>query len=166
VDDVLDATYAFIFSLEPQLKQQTHLTDNKMQATHSLYERYSSMLLGYIVEVVKDRVTAEQCLVSVFNELPAHVHEVNSWVTLLLFAKKRLSNFTGTTQSGELNADGNNGMVISNRFVNSMTHEQQLIFCGVYYHHKAVGVLAKELDSTEENIRKVLKQAFAIIRKN
>ena len=43
---------------------------------HSLYDRYAGMLLGYILEVVKNREKAEDCLAAVFKELPYHLDEL------------------------------------------------------------------------------------------
>jgi hypothetical protein len=150
--------------LEPQrqilLKQSSY-------TLHDLYDRYAGKLLGYISEIVKDHRVAEQHLVNIFNNIPQHLSELNSaetntWCQLQRLAKKHLMG------SSVANNGGHTGVAIEpgrNKFLDRMTNEQQVVFCGVYYNHKTIMQLATELNKPEELIRKTLREAFAIIRK-
>lgn len=152
--------------MEPQrqilLKQSSY-------TLHDLYDRYAGMLLGYLSEVVKDQKQAEQHLVNIFNNIPEHLSELsstetNTWCQLQRLAKKHLTG-SSVADNGEYTG---NGMTIEpgrNKFLDRMTNEQQVIFCGVYYNHKTITQLAAELNKPEELIRKTLREAFAIIRK-
>jgi DNA-directed RNA polymerase specialized sigma24 family protein len=45
-----------------------------------------------------------------------------------------------------------------------MSPLQQQVFLGVYYQCKTTSHIAKELNKTEEEIRKTLKECFNIVR--
>ena len=137
------------------------------KATHELFERYGSMLLGYITDVVKDRATAEQYLIAVFREVVNKVEEItqadNKWVKLQRLAKNVLSSFNNTV----LPDDGvaiSGGNTITNSYLKLMNIDQQEVFCGVHYQQKSTAMLAKELNKTEQTIRQLLREALIIIR--
>ena len=157
------------------------MTDTQLQVSggevrkHSLYvqnmyNQYGAMLLGYILDVVKNRTVAEQYLVAVFKDLPYQVQEIarpqlNSFCYLQLIARKKLSSFFNSIddcatvekkQSGTINSN--------NKYIVLMSHEQQLVFCGVYWHGKTACILAAELGKTEDAIKKILKECFTTIR--
>lgn len=136
---------------------------------HDIYDKYAAMLLGYVSEVVKDRKLAEEHLVSIFNNVPKHLSELNNtqtntWCQLQRLAKKHLTGAPAANEHGK----AYNGTTIelgSNKFLGQMTNEQHTVFCGVYYNQKTIIQLADELNKPEEFIRKTLREAFAIIRK-
>jgi hypothetical protein len=45
-----------------------------------------------------------------------------------------------------------------------MTLEQLHVFCGLHYHGKNTITLAAELGKSEDDIRKILKESFTLIR--
>jgi hypothetical protein len=151
------------------VNQQIALT-NLPTATRALYDEYAGMLLGYIYEVVKDRNMAEQYLITVFNELPQHLHDVvkpgvSSYLRLQLIARKMLAGFFETIPA--CTPDNAKSLLPSkpNKFLDRMSEEQQLVFCSVHYSGKSISTLAAELDKPEEVIKKILQQAFAAIRR-
>jgi DNA-directed RNA polymerase specialized sigma24 family protein len=146
-------------------------TTSHPTATRAIYDEYAGMLLGYIYEVVKDKGMAEQYLISVFNELPQHLHDIvqpgfNTYHHLQLIARKMLSSFFETIPACAP-ADPDKKYLPSkpNRFLDKMSEEQQFIFCNVHYSGKSISTLAAELNKTEEAIKKILQQAFAAIRR-
>lgn len=62
----------------------------------SLYERYASMLMGYIFAIVKDKQVAESYLVKIFSNISAQFNEIDweqgsAWEHLRRFAKQELA---------------------------------------------------------------------------
>lgn len=123
------------------------------------------MLLGYLLEIVKDKEKAEEHLVKIFETLPQYQSEiagngVNTWCQLQRLARVHLA--------GTMYADNTSDVKLpdtANKFSALMSDEQRIIFCNIYYHGKTTAQLAQELGKTEELIRKALREAFAIIRK-
>lgn len=130
--------------------------ENKVVNVQSLYEQYAGMLLGYISGAVKDQKLAEEYMVQFLCEFAQELSKTgwegsNHWCKLQRFAKARLAD---------------THIAFSNRYDELLTEEQGQIFYAVYYHKKNVAIIAKELNKTEETIRKTLKEAFGIIRKS
>lgn len=135
-----------------------------------LYEKYSSMLLGYIFEIVKDRKLAEQHLISIYNYIPEHINEltgdgINTWCQLQLLTKKHLGLFDGQPTNNKIPGHDLSAYNLGNKFLNLMTHEQKEVFCNVYYRGKSIATLSKELNRSEDSIRASLKEAFVLIKK-
>ncbi|MBE9665911.1 hypothetical protein [Mucilaginibacter boryungensis] len=144
---------------------------NASSAIRAIYDEYAAMLLGYIFEVVKDKNIAEQYLVSVFNELPEHLNDitqpgVNIYHRLQLLARKLLTDFFETIPACNIVNDNLPDLPIRpNKFLDRMSKEELFIFCSVYYSGKRIGTLATELNKPQDEIKKILQQAFAVIRK-
>ncbi|MES2278980.1 MAG: sigma factor-like helix-turn-helix DNA-binding protein [Bacteroidota bacterium] len=142
---------------------------NSSSTTRAVYDEYAGLLLGYIYEVVKDQHTAEQYLVSVFNELPQHLHSIvqpgaNVYQRLQLIARKMLAGFFETIPACNP-GDKSHLPARPNKFLHRMSEEEQLIFCNIHYNGKSISTLALELNKPEEAIKKILQQAFAAIRR-
>lgn len=148
------------------------LTEVRAEDVRSLYDKYAGMMLGYITGVVKDERLAEEYLVELFSDLSNQFNEINwdgtnSWCELQRFAKNKLSTMTDKPTSIAPSVAG--GLVISSskdRYFEKMTDEQRQIFDAVYYQGKEIATLSKELNKTEDLIRKTLKETFAILRKS
>lgn len=128
------------------------------------------MLLGYIFEVVKNRGIAEQYLIAVFNDVPNQIEEfykpgVNAFCRLQSMARKKLAGYVETTNDNSApDAVQNNVFIVKNKFIQQMTPDQQLVFCGAHWHGKPISKIAAELQKTEDEIRRLLKECFTIIR--
>ncbi|PTQ94117.1 DNA-directed RNA polymerase specialized sigma24 family protein [Mucilaginibacter yixingensis] len=135
-----------------------------MYATRTIYEQYSAMLLGYIYEVVKDQQLAEHYLAEVFTRLPLELKnqqpDTNIYLHLQLMARKLLLERTDAHQNDEVYLPAT-----QNKFLAGMTTEQQTIFCRIYYQGQSTAQVAASLQMDEAHIRKILKEAFAAIRK-
>lgn len=134
-----------------------------------LYDRYGAMLLGYIVEIVKDGTVAEQFLIKIFCDLSKEFNDIDwseggMWIQLQRFAKGKLGAFIDTSTSSA--SSGGIEKYICNKHLERLDHEQRVIFCEIYYNRKKVAELAIELNKTKDSIRKILKEAFAIMRNN
>lgn len=150
---------------------QKAFIENKPESLESLYQRHGGMLLGYIFEVVKDRKLAEEYLVEMFCELSQQFDQMdwngtNSWCQLQRFAKRRLALLNANARYFEPPAVP--GLVHSscNKYLEQLSLEQKQVFCDVYYHGKMIPVISRELNKTEDSIRKTLKEAFAIMRRS
>ncbi|MEB0263089.1 MULTISPECIES: hypothetical protein [unclassified Mucilaginibacter] len=159
------------------MKQQLIHTEASLptikQSKHSLYTNYGAMLLGYIKEVVKEIAIAEQYLIEVFNDLQhKDIEEIlapgaNAFLRLQQLARKKLSSFISTVEDCADQVEITTKKAIqSNKFIEMMNQEQQLVFCGVHYHGKTTAKLATELNKPEDTIRQLLRESFTIIRKN
>jgi hypothetical protein len=124
------------------------------------------MLLGYIYEVEKNKSIAEQYLVEIFNELnftdiaAVTKQGVNTYCQLQQMARKKTVAFTLLKADDTLKST----VVVKNRITSLMTAEQQQVFCGVHYDGKTISKLSSELKKPEDEIKRVLKQSFIIIR--
>jgi DNA-directed RNA polymerase specialized sigma24 family protein len=145
--------------------------DGTAENVRSLYDRHAGMLLGYLIEIVRDRKLAEELLVKLFCDLSLHFNEINwngtnSWCQLQKFALTKLKEFNYGTK--QLNNSSNYGTVAPercNKFLDQLTDEQKVVFCNVYYHGKSTYAISIDLNKPEDVIRKTLKEAFAIMRK-
>lgn len=124
------------------------------------------MLLGYIYDVVKDKALAEQYLTDTFIAVAA-VPELfnnpndNVYCKLQLIARKKLTNYFESVGNCEVNE------VVKTRpnsFLNKMNARQQTVFCGVHYHGKNISTIAAEMNEEEDVVRRLLREAFVIIR--
>ncbi|PAW93239.1 hypothetical protein CKK33_06895 [Mucilaginibacter sp. MD40] len=151
------------------MKEQLTYTETSLpsikQAKQSLYTSYSGMLLGYIVEVVKDRTVAEKYLIDIFTGLQANdIQDIfnpdngSVYCRLQSYARKQLCQVHNTITDRAVQP--------ANRVTGLMNEEQQLVFCGLHYHGKSIAQLANELSKDEYTIRQILKQSFNIIRSN
>lgn len=130
------------------------------------------MLLGYLFEALKNKVVAEQYLVDIFNELQFSDIQaiskpgVNTFSQLQMMARKKLTSFSRAADECA-DADGKlkDLVIIGNKFIDLMSAEQQMVFCGVHYHGKTTTGLAAQLSKPEEEIKRILKESFIIIRK-
>jgi hypothetical protein len=142
------------------------LQDQKSANVRRLYDRYGGMLLGYLVETLKDRPLAEEYLVTIFSEI-ANQHTNTSdditWCQLHRLAKSKLA-LLNNNSNFNTNKPGALIPSTSNKFLDTMTDEQKHIFCSVYYHGKPITVLSQQLNKPEGTIKKALSEAFAIIR--
>jgi hypothetical protein len=136
----------------------------------SLYNQYAAMLLGYILEVVKNMTVAEQYLIAVFKDVPHELEGIsklggNEFCQLQLIARKKLTHFFVTVDECTTNDVKHIGIANSNnKYIGFMNNEQKLVFCGVYWHGKTISRLAAELEKTEDAIKKILKECFTTIR--
>jgi len=148
--------------------QATTNTQNKLIPPRELYDDYGAMLLGYIVGVVNDRHVAGQYLVEIFKDLSNGL-SVNQekgssvFVQLQLLARKKLEPFFETAKNCST-TDFVYDAQSKNRSIGLMTPDQQTVFCGMHYHGKSVNILALELNKSGDEIRKILKESFTIIR--
>lgn len=145
--------------------------ENKPESLESLYQRHGGMLLGYIFEVVQDRKLAEKYLVEMFCELSQQFDQMtwngtNSWCQLQRFAKARLAVLNADARFLKPKAVSGTVHSSCNKYLEQLTNEQRQVFCDVYYHGKMIPVISRELNKTEDSIRKTLKEAFAIMRKS
>src|SRR5206468_8579242 len=103
--------------------------------------------------------------------VPVYIEEYFSsersiWVQLQSLAKIKLTSFFESKQDCKIveqeirySPDSR----IGNRLA-QMTPLQRNVFCGLYYHNRSVAALAQELKQTEESIKRLIKEAFSIIK--
>lgn len=159
-----------IGTVELNVDKAYTLSQNDVLVTRALYYRYSSWLLGYLVEVLKDYKLAEDYLVEIFKEVPYRLNEFtqtdsNPWLRLQQLAKNKLVSYTRSKRMFDGQIDGQvSERIRFDRYVGTMTTEQQLVFCAVYYYQQPTAVLAHELKKSDEEVKKILREAFTIIR--
>lgn len=145
---------------------QPNTTTNTYHATYTLYQRYGSLLLGYITEVLNDKTLAEQCLIETFKQVQGKIGEYTqaegSWIRLQRLAKNVIGAYHKSLNNGHNHLNGQT--TASNRYTGLMTPEQQLVFCGMHYQQKDIAMLAAELDQTQHQVKQLLREALIIIR--
>jgi len=128
--------------------------------------------LGYIFEVVRDHQLAESYLVQLFCELSQQFNEnewqgTGNWCRLQRFAREKLIDFTREIKSAKIHSQ--TGLVWYNsdsKYLGQLTDEQRKVFYDIYYRGRTIAAISAELNKTEDLIRKTLKEAFTIMRKN
>lgn len=150
-------------------KQVKALPQTKPASINTLYDNYAAMLLGYINEVVNDKVVAEEYLLKTFTTIAQNFNcinwsESNNWVQLLGFARAELIPFHDAIKSCEVPAVVSMNSTVY-KYLDKMTEEQKHVFCSVYYNKKTIAELSKEINKAEELIKTLLKEAFCIIRR-
>ncbi|MDT3404865.1 RNA polymerase sigma factor [Mucilaginibacter terrae] len=148
------------------IEQTRNLSNNEVLITRALYYRYSSWLLGYLIELVKDKDIAEQYLVDIFKEVPKHLEDFDGPDTLRW---KNLRKLAQSKLRGVRVRNTNKDIMSSERikfdgFVSNLTIEQQIVFCGVYYYQKSTSTLAQELNIADTDVKRLLKEAFTMIK--
>lgn len=153
-----------------QTNEQYIPVRSNVSFARELYDRYGSMLLGYITDVVKDRQIAENYLVDIFSELPAHIDEYSSnehkdWLYLQSFAKSKLASIAASRQDCIAfdNSVHQKWSSLGSQLA-SLSPMQRTVFCGMYYHQKSLKVIAEELKQPESVIKQILREVFTIIR--
>lgn len=155
--------------MNKRLQTSAPMVQSKSAAVLNLYNSYVAKLLGYIYEVVQNKLVAEQYLAAVFNDVPNELEEFSKNETsalcrLQIMARKKLAHFFEASENDTGKRAVENSSWTNNRYVALMTPLQQQVFCGIYYQCKSTVNIAKELNKTEEEIRKTLKECFIIIR--
>lgn len=150
-------------------KQGNASPQPKLTSINTLYDDYAAMLLGYINEVVKDELVAEEYLLKTFNTISqkfnyTNWNERNNWVQLLGFARAELVPFYTILKSCETSTIANSNSNIAYKNLYNMTEEQKHVFCSIYYNKKTIAELSKEINKSEDLIKTLLKEAFCIIR--
>ncbi len=150
------------------LKQDQAVLHANLPSVRSLYDDFAAMLLGYIVEVIGDKRIAEEYLAKIFNGLAQNFTEIDwnegsNWCALQRYAKDQLAKFDHAAAGCD---PPGTQMDLPNRYLNKMTNEQKLVFCNIYYRKKSTAQLATEINKPEELVKKLLKEAFTIIRKS
>ncbi|WPU97620.1 hypothetical protein SNE26_16460 [Mucilaginibacter sp. cycad4] len=145
------------------------MSQSKLAVIQNLYNNYAATLLGYIFEVVQNQLVAEQYLIAVFNDVPNETEElskagVNVLCRLQIMARQKLAVFFETPGNDTGRKTEKIMPWLNNKHVALMTPLQQQVFCGIYYQCKTTSHIATELNKTEEEIRKTLKECFTIIR--
>jgi len=154
--------------LKLTIKKSVKLSSNDVLVTRALYYRYSSWLLGYLMEVVKDYEQAQYYLIEVFKDVPHRLDELtgtdsNPWMGLQTMAKGKLVNFDNGPRLRKPN-NATDERLRFDSYVSAMTTEQQVVFCGVYYYQKSTAILALELNKTDQEVKQILKDAFIMIK--
>ena len=147
--------------------------DNQAIQTHrsakvqEVYDQYGGMLYGYLLKVLKSKEQAEQCLVSIFDDISTRLNETGecgpyTWCGLYRLAKSKLINHVNEDGS----AVDNDLMIYSlgNNMYVDMSDEQKQVFQETYYRGKMIAQLSQQLNKPEPNIRKTLMEAFNILR--
>ncbi|WP_022831092.1 sigma factor-like helix-turn-helix DNA-binding protein [Mucilaginibacter oryzae] len=146
------------------------MSQSKLSAVSTLYANYAAKLFGYIFEVVKNQSVAEQYLVAVFNDVPNEIDDflktgANALCRLQMMARKKLSEFFETLDNEtDKQALQNLQPLANNKYVAMMSPLQQQVFYAIHYRGHTIAQVAAELSKSNEEVKKVLKQCFTIIR--
>jgi len=144
--------------------------DDRLLSVRSLYDSCGAMLLGYLFEVVQDQGIAEQYLIDIFNEVaktPANYNTngLSTLSQLQILARNKLAPYYQTVKDCGTEQHNAKSTTAKNKYLSQMTPEQQHVFCGLHYHGKSIAALAIEMRKPEDDIRKILKESFTLIRK-
>jgi len=148
-------------------------TDNQLlKATDAttvrdVYNQYGSMLYGYLLRVLKDKDEAGNYLITIFDEIAKGANDRGecgpyTWCGLYRIARNKLMlhvNDEGSSTDHEIMV-----YTLGNNMYADMSDEQKQVFYETYYRGKLVSQLAGQLNKSEEAIKKLLNEAFTILR--
>lgn len=155
-----------------KIDKQIH-PESRLSQIQELYNKYASMLFGYINEVVKDPQLAEDHLVKIFCNISnqfdkTNWDEINSWRQLHQFAKNKIAGFSEIPKiNGSARASKDRFKPDSGgKYAARLSEDQQKVFCYSYHHGKTLDAISRELNKPVDSIRRLLKEAFIIIRQD
>ncbi len=131
------------------------------------YNRYGSMLYGYLLSVLNDEAKAEKVLTAIFDDLSKAMEQTGecgpyTWCGLYRMAKIKLLPLIDEDK------DADHTLMVfafGRKMYEEMSDLQREVFYESYYNGKKVTELAAKLDQSEELILKTLKEAFLILRR-
>lgn len=131
------------------------------------YNKYGSMLYGYLLSVLNDEAKAEEILIAVFDDLAKAIEQTGecgpyTWCSLYRMAKIKLLPLIDEDKEPDHTL-----MVFAfgRKMYEEMSELQREVFYESYYNAKRVTELATKLDQSDELILKTLKEAFLILRR-
>ena len=160
----------YCFLLNTQIHSSISTDPGRVSPVRDLYNSYGAMLLGFIFEIVKNHQVAERYLIEVFNDLSDRfdeyaIKDISTLSQLQILARKKLKPFFETVKGcDEEQVAKSRTLFSNNKYIEQMTAEQQLVFCGIHYHGKTIAVIAAQLNKPEDEIRRLLKDSFTHIR--
>ncbi|WP_143020736.1 sigma factor-like helix-turn-helix DNA-binding protein [Mucilaginibacter sp. P19] len=118
---------------------------------------------------MQNQLVAEQYLIAVFNDVPNEIEELsktdmNVFCRLQTMARQKMADFFETPDNDTGKKAEQCMPFLNNKPISLMTPLQRQVFCDIYYQCKTTSHIAKELNKTAEEIRKILKECFTIIR--
>ncbi len=145
----------------------TNALEKNEHALRTIFNKYGSALLGYIVGMINDHAKAENYLVEIFRVISRFADElirpgVNTWLRLQQLTKNFLYKSNPPALSGadtKFVASGH-----SNKFLNLLTNDQKHVFCNIYYGHKSIQALAQEMCKGDDYIKRCLREALSVMR--
>lgn len=149
--------------------QTTHqgLQVQNSEILKEAYNKYGSMLYGYLLSVLNDDTKAGQLLIGIFDDLAKTMNDTGecrpySWCDLYRMAKSKLIHLACDDNEADHNLLV---FALGRKMYNDMSGLQRQVFYEAYYNCKMINELAVKLDQSEEIIRKTLKEAFLILRR-
>jgi hypothetical protein len=146
---------------------QSKLNNGVGPAVDFLYNNYSSMLYGYVLQFIPGKEEAEKVLVLVFSHLSARLQEACSstlsvycWMqiearkVILEYRKKTDPVATGHRPSYYLT------------LLSDASEEQKMVFSELFLEGKNKEDLAIQLQKTVHDVSRLLNESFLIMRKN
>nr|WP_121273214.1 sigma-70 family RNA polymerase sigma factor [Pedobacter schmidteae] len=148
------------------LKIEETLTANNSAQLRELYNNYGAMLLGYIMEVIKDKKIAEAYFLKIFTHISKEIESsevsgIYGWPQIFRYTRHRLATYANPLAS---HPSGTIKYKEQHPALHQLTDEQRKIFCDAYYYGKTTDAISIELNQPEALIRKTLREAFIIIR--
>ncbi|AXY77904.1 hypothetical protein D3H65_29660 [Paraflavitalea soli] len=143
-------------------------------AVDFLYNNYSSMLYGYVLQFIPDKKEAEKVLVLVFGALASRLQEAcNSTLSVYCWmqveARKVILEYK-KKQSGPSNghppANGQPKNAYYLSLLQEASEEQRLVFSEIFLQGREKEELANQLQKNVQDISRLLKESLLIMQKN
>jgi hypothetical protein len=152
---------------------QSKLNTGIEPAVDFLYNSYSSMLYGYVLQFVPDKKEAEKVLVLIFGKLSARLQEAcNSTLSVYCWmqveARKVILEYKEQSTNGQGRrpdmAAANNTYYLT--LLQEASDEQRTVFSELFLKGRDREELAGQLQQTVHDITRLLKESLLIMRKN
>lgn len=141
-----------------------------------LYNNYSSMLYGYVLQFVPDRKEAEKVLVLIFGTLASRLQEacnsnlsVYCWMQVearkVILEYKKQRNGNGAP-NGQPPASGQPKNADYLSLLQEASDEQRFVFSEIFLHGREKEELANQLQKNVHDISRLLKESLLIMQKN
>jgi hypothetical protein len=144
-------------------------------AVDFLYNSYSSMLYGYVLQFVPDKKEAEKVLVLVFGKLSARLQEAcNSPLSVYCWmqveARKVILEYKDQAVNGHAGQPDAAAAGSQHAYYLSLLQEasddQRMVFSELFLKGRDREELAGQLQKTVHDITRLLRESLLIMRKN
>lgn len=170
--------------LENYLILETHIIKETLQsklntgiepAVDFLYNSYSAMLYGYVLQFIPDRKEAETVLVLIFGKLSTRLQEAcnaasSVYCWMQVEARKVILEYKGQPDNGHPKqadthiSDSQHAYYLT--LLQEASDEQKMVFSELFLKGRDREELAGQLQKTEQDIVRLLKESLLIMRKN
>jgi len=147
---------------------QSKLSIGVGPAIDFLYDNYSAMLYGYVLQFIPDRQEAEKMLVLIFGDLSARLPEactspLSVYCWMQVEARKVILAYRQASVNGQATSSGDTYYLT---LLQHASDQQKRVFSELFLKGRDKEELAGEMQITVQDINRLLKESLLVMRNN